>query len=218
MVRSRRLELPPPFGDSALNAARLPIPPRPHVTVGSWPPARRGIVGSPQGRKSGLLGSWRMRWRWNGGSSRGSCPIRMPWPPWRPGSGRSATRAPTSWSGWSSIHRSIPPARPRPRASCSIRSAFPPTRPVAAVAGPITGPASAWPMSCSTCSAAASTCATMSAGWRTGRSARWPASASRASAARAGSASGWWVRMAARPRSARSASGCAAGSPITASR
>ena len=31
MVRSRRLELPRPFGHSDLNAARLPIPPRPHV-------------------------------------------------------------------------------------------------------------------------------------------------------------------------------------------
>ena len=30
MVRSRRLELPPGFPDSDLNAARLPIPPRPH--------------------------------------------------------------------------------------------------------------------------------------------------------------------------------------------
>ena len=31
MVRSRRLELPRPFGHSDLNAARLPVPPRPHV-------------------------------------------------------------------------------------------------------------------------------------------------------------------------------------------
>jgi len=30
MVRSRRLELPPRLKDSDLNAARLPIPPRPH--------------------------------------------------------------------------------------------------------------------------------------------------------------------------------------------
>ena len=30
VVRSRRLELPRPFGHSDLNAARLPIPPRPH--------------------------------------------------------------------------------------------------------------------------------------------------------------------------------------------
>src|SRR5688572_13634543 len=31
MVRSRRLELPRPFGHSDLNAARLPVPPRPHI-------------------------------------------------------------------------------------------------------------------------------------------------------------------------------------------
>ncbi len=31
MVRSRRLELPPHFWDSDLNAARLPVPPRPHT-------------------------------------------------------------------------------------------------------------------------------------------------------------------------------------------
>ena len=31
MVRSRKLELPRPFGHSDLNAARLPVPPRPHV-------------------------------------------------------------------------------------------------------------------------------------------------------------------------------------------
>ena len=30
-MRSRRLELPRPFGHSDLNAARLPVPPRPHV-------------------------------------------------------------------------------------------------------------------------------------------------------------------------------------------
>src|SRR5258708_32240931 len=31
LVRSRRLELQRPFGHSDLNAARLPVPPRPHV-------------------------------------------------------------------------------------------------------------------------------------------------------------------------------------------
>ena len=30
LVRSRRLELPPLLQDSDLNAARLPVPPRPH--------------------------------------------------------------------------------------------------------------------------------------------------------------------------------------------
>ena len=47
MVRSRRLELPRPFGHSDLNAARLPVPPRPHVMkwpAGRPPPlARRGL-------------------------------------------------------------------------------------------------------------------------------------------------------------------------------
>ena len=31
LVRPRRLELPPVLPDSDLNAARLPIPPRPHI-------------------------------------------------------------------------------------------------------------------------------------------------------------------------------------------
>ena len=31
MVRSRRLELPRPFGHNDLNVARLPVPPRPHI-------------------------------------------------------------------------------------------------------------------------------------------------------------------------------------------
>ena len=31
VVRSRRLELPRPFGHNDLNVARLPIPPRPHI-------------------------------------------------------------------------------------------------------------------------------------------------------------------------------------------
>ena len=38
MVRSRRLELPPVLPDSDLNAARLPIPPRPQIL------ARRGLI------------------------------------------------------------------------------------------------------------------------------------------------------------------------------
>src|SRR3954453_15962410 len=33
LVRSRRLELPRPFGHQALNLARLPIPPRPHYVT-----------------------------------------------------------------------------------------------------------------------------------------------------------------------------------------
>ena len=31
LVRSRRLELPRPFGHNDLNVARLPVPPRPHI-------------------------------------------------------------------------------------------------------------------------------------------------------------------------------------------
>ena len=41
MVRSRRLELPRPFGHSDLNAARLPVPPRPHVMKKAAAPAAR---------------------------------------------------------------------------------------------------------------------------------------------------------------------------------
>ena len=41
LVRSRRLELPRPFGHSHLKAARLPIPPRPHV-LAVWATAGRG--------------------------------------------------------------------------------------------------------------------------------------------------------------------------------
>ena len=33
MVRSRRLELPRPFGHNDLNVARLPVPPRPHIMM-----------------------------------------------------------------------------------------------------------------------------------------------------------------------------------------
>ena len=38
MVRSRRLELPRPFGHNDLNVARLPVPPRPHVNTLGLPP------------------------------------------------------------------------------------------------------------------------------------------------------------------------------------
>src|SRR3712207_8191489 len=31
--RSRRLELPRPFGHNDLNVARLPVPPRPHIMI-----------------------------------------------------------------------------------------------------------------------------------------------------------------------------------------
>ena len=35
LVRSRRLELPRPFGHNDLNVARLPVPPRPHISRGT---------------------------------------------------------------------------------------------------------------------------------------------------------------------------------------
>ena len=58
LVRSRRLELPRPFGHSDLNAARLPVPPRPHVMKygsGWMPPplARRApLAKPPKGRNA----------------------------------------------------------------------------------------------------------------------------------------------------------------------
>jgi hypothetical protein len=45
MVRSRRLELPRPFGHSDLNAARLPVPPRPHVHEDGRQVSRRSWQG-----------------------------------------------------------------------------------------------------------------------------------------------------------------------------
>ncbi len=56
MVRSRRLELPRPFGHNDLNVARLPVPPRPHI---SW----RSL------QKARLAG---------GASSKASCPMQRP--------------------------------------------------------------------------------------------------------------------------------------------
>lgn len=51
LVRSRRLELPRPFGHNDLNVARLPVPPRPHVmncrrSPGGW----QGCAPSKAGR------------------------------------------------------------------------------------------------------------------------------------------------------------------------
>ena len=46
MVRSRRLELPRPFGHSDLNAARLPVPPRPHVMKRAGGDGRRHWQGA----------------------------------------------------------------------------------------------------------------------------------------------------------------------------
>src|SRR3954470_8068120 len=51
LVRSRRLELPRPFGHSDLNAARLPVPPRPHVmSPGREPGAGRSGASSKGAR------------------------------------------------------------------------------------------------------------------------------------------------------------------------
>ena len=60
MVRSRRLELPRPFGHSDLNAARLPVPPRPHVMIiaGAGPAAATGkaarLAKPPEGRNAAM--------------------------------------------------------------------------------------------------------------------------------------------------------------------
>src|SRR5579875_3239007 len=56
MVRSRRLELPRPFGHSDLNAARLPVPPRPHVIAAGEGPALAGAgpLAKPPGGCNGL--------------------------------------------------------------------------------------------------------------------------------------------------------------------
>ena len=42
LVRSRRLELPRPFGHNDLNVARLPVPPRPHIDTDRRAVARLG--------------------------------------------------------------------------------------------------------------------------------------------------------------------------------
>ena len=59
MVRSRKLELPRPFGHSDLNAARLPVPPRPHVMKRPAEPRRhwQGAASS----KGGGRAQWRPR-------------------------------------------------------------------------------------------------------------------------------------------------------------
>ena len=61
LVRSRRLELPRPFGHSDLNAARLPVPPRPHVMkIG-----RRSATATRQGAASSK-GPYTAQWRLTG--------------------------------------------------------------------------------------------------------------------------------------------------------
>ena len=51
MVRSRRLELPRPFGHNDLNVARLPVPPRPHIMM-----VRTGPAPGRSGRLAKLAG------------------------------------------------------------------------------------------------------------------------------------------------------------------
>ena len=58
LVRSRRLELPRPFGHSDLNAARLPVPPRPHVMKGLGPAGRRHWQGAAPS-KADFSAQWR---------------------------------------------------------------------------------------------------------------------------------------------------------------
>mgnify|MGYP007050641361 CR=1 FL=1 len=65
MVRSRRLELPRPFGHSDLNAARLPVPPRPHADVSGaglptgerapYQPPPAGSSGFPNEHRAGRI-------------------------------------------------------------------------------------------------------------------------------------------------------------------
>src|SRR5713101_7716306 len=85
LVRSRRLELPRSFPHSDLNAARLPVPPRPH--------GRAGVIS-----KSGLLyqAAWIFTWTWDRrGSSGGRARFRSITlrrsRKWSSGSPRSAT-------------------------------------------------------------------------------------------------------------------------------
>src|SRR5687767_10423330 len=60
MVRSRRLELPRPLGHSDLNAARLPVPPRPHVTAPrKIAPGPVGAGPLAKGRERGNARAWR---------------------------------------------------------------------------------------------------------------------------------------------------------------
>ncbi len=58
MVRSRRLELPPVLPDSDLNAARLPIPPRPHENLGArfGPDLPMGRLANALMRNKGAIG------------------------------------------------------------------------------------------------------------------------------------------------------------------
>ena len=140
MVRSRRLELPRPFGHQALNLARLPIPPRPHyVTL-------RGVTRPARAEYQIRIGlaSVRSR-RSNGAPAAASSPTRRHWRPWRSGSTRSATVARPSWSGCSAsaaLHRRH---QRRRRRAAGRPSASRSTRPAAAAATPIMARASASP-------------------------------------------------------------------------
>ena len=121
-------------------------------------------------------------------------------------------RAP-NWSGCSSIRRSTPPGPRRSRPTCSRPTAFRSTRAAAAGSTPITGPASGWPMRCSTSTAAAGRARLRRSleAWVIGALGVFKVTGERR---RAGSASGWAARPGprrARTRSPPSVSACAAG-------
>ena len=61
-MRPRRLELPRPFGHSHLKAARLPIPPRPHVNCRRSPGGWQGCATSKAGRALQRLCARGRRW------------------------------------------------------------------------------------------------------------------------------------------------------------
>ena len=81
----------------------------------------------------------------------GSCPTRRPARSWRERVDAIAAGRRPRWCGCSSIRRSTPPAPAPSLPTCSSPGASRCTAPGAAASSPITGPASAWSTSCSTC-------------------------------------------------------------------
>ena len=203
MVRSRKLELPRSFPHSDLNAARLPIPPRPHARRRPIAPPRAGMA-----QWSGCLANARHHIKRDGPATDREIGIEPGGVEWRisdelvpyeeavaemetPDRGDPRRhRARAGVAAWST-RRSTPPGPARGRRICSTRRACRCIAPAAAGSTPITGRGSASPMSCSI--------------WtRWGRDVRchvwrleewvdprrWRASTSRASGATDGSASG----------------------------
>ena len=78
------------------------------------------------------------------------CPIPMPSPPWRSASPAFSRAGRLSRCGCWSTRRSTPPGRAREPTTCWMRPASRSSSPAAAANTRITGPASAWPTSCST--------------------------------------------------------------------